>query len=227
MGPTAKTPGRKEVAKRSYSSSLREQQAADTRQRVVDAALELISSQHSSTVSMPEVAAHAGVSVMTVYRYFPTKSDLFRALGEYGRQVAMPVELPASVDELVESLPSSFERSLQMQGLTRASFAGGETAEARTMSRPNRLAQVDGALASTYPHLDADDRRRLQALTLLLTSPIACLHMGDTVGLSAEDAADAAGWAIETIVNRAVRSGAAHRVAKPGRARKGKNHDHD
>src|SRR5256885_9058880 len=61
-------------ATRSYDNSLRTEQAAATRERVVDAAVEVLS-QGADKLSIPAVAAEASVSVPTVYRHFPDRKS--------------------------------------------------------------------------------------------------------------------------------------------------------
>src|SRR5215471_40454 len=54
--------------------------APDTREAILDAALELVGTQGLADLSMDDLAAAAGVSRATVYRLFPGKSALFSAL---------------------------------------------------------------------------------------------------------------------------------------------------
>lgn len=51
-----------------------------TRERVLDAAYELVGQRGLADLAMEEVAAEAGVSRATLYRLFPGKSELFRDL---------------------------------------------------------------------------------------------------------------------------------------------------
>ena len=66
--------------KRTYRSPLRQQQVAATRERILRTCAELVAQRTSLDVSIPQLARAAGVSQPTVYRYFPTKRDLFGAL---------------------------------------------------------------------------------------------------------------------------------------------------
>src|SRR5258708_25627560 len=52
----------------------------DTRQQILEAALELVGRHGLAELSMDDVAVAAGVSRATVYRLFPGKSALFGAL---------------------------------------------------------------------------------------------------------------------------------------------------
>jgi AcrR family transcriptional regulator len=61
-----------------YRSTERtEARKAETRERIVSAALELVAAGGYVAAQVAAVAEHAGVAVGTVYRYFPSKSDLF------------------------------------------------------------------------------------------------------------------------------------------------------
>src|SRR5438309_5887514 len=51
-----------------------------TRQRILEAALRLLTSRSLSDLSMDELASEAGVSRANLYRLFPGKSALFRAI---------------------------------------------------------------------------------------------------------------------------------------------------
>ena len=59
--------------------SLRDEQRDLTRSRIVRAVLDLLETDSPATISVPAVAGRAGVSLRTVYRYFPTKADLIHS----------------------------------------------------------------------------------------------------------------------------------------------------
>jgi AcrR family transcriptional regulator len=60
---------------------LRSRQRDDTRRAILEAFIALLDEGNPVTVSVPAVAARAGVSVRTLYRYFPNKDDLMAAGG--------------------------------------------------------------------------------------------------------------------------------------------------
>jgi AcrR family transcriptional regulator len=66
--------------RRGYHSPRREQQAAATRQAILEAAQPLFEQHGYPATTMEQVAAEAGVALKTVYVAFTTKSGLLRAL---------------------------------------------------------------------------------------------------------------------------------------------------
>lgn len=71
-------------AARTYRSPRREQQAAQTRAAVLDAAVLLFAERGWAGTGMRDVAARADVSVETVYAGFGSKSELLKAAIEVG-----------------------------------------------------------------------------------------------------------------------------------------------
>lgn len=67
---------------RPYTSPLRQDQAAATRQKIVDAALNAFLEHGYAGATMQKIAASAGVVVETIYRTFDGKAGLFRAAVE-------------------------------------------------------------------------------------------------------------------------------------------------
>ncbi|GBQ92931.1 transcriptional regulator [Acetobacter nitrogenifigens DSM 23921 = NBRC 105050] len=59
--------------------SRREQRRIETHDALVDAAMSLLSSQGFDETTVDEIAATAGISRRTLFRYFPTKADIVTA----------------------------------------------------------------------------------------------------------------------------------------------------
>lgn len=72
--PDARKPGR------SYNSPRRREQAAATREAILDAAQTLFEREGYAGASVAQIAAAAGVSLKTVYLDFETKAGLLRAV---------------------------------------------------------------------------------------------------------------------------------------------------
>jgi AcrR family transcriptional regulator len=60
--------------------ALQLQPEPDTHQRILEAALQMLQTQTLTTLSMDELAATAGVSRANLYRLYPGKAALFRAI---------------------------------------------------------------------------------------------------------------------------------------------------
>ena len=65
-----------DVPSRPYRSPLRAEQALQTRDRVVRAAVDLLDETGVVDLAMGDVATRAGVSLRTVYRNFASRDDL-------------------------------------------------------------------------------------------------------------------------------------------------------
>jgi len=67
----------------------------NTRRAIVEAVAALLVEGDAGAVSVPAVADRSGVSVRTIYRYFPTKADLIAAVGVVDDPATTAGPLPA------------------------------------------------------------------------------------------------------------------------------------
>jgi AcrR family transcriptional regulator len=77
----------KSESKRKYNTSLRQELAQVTRQRILDAARRLLVKGSYSSVTMDDIAVEAGVAYQTVYSVFGTKLQLAHAMIDSGLHV--------------------------------------------------------------------------------------------------------------------------------------------
>jgi AcrR family transcriptional regulator len=179
---------------RTYDNRRREEQAAATRNRIVDAAAELVAESGSLDIVMADVATRAGVSLPTVFRHIPSKGDLFGALaGRAFRHVTEGLA-PSSPEELAAGVAQVYERSAEQEPLVRWLLASPLAATTPRPHRTERLGMIRTALGVAA---GADeDAQHVERIALLLSSPMAWLYWSDYLGLSAREAAETAGWAI-------------------------------
>ncbi|MDX6511455.1 MAG: hypothetical protein QOE36_959 [Gaiellaceae bacterium] len=71
--------------KRRYELRARAERQAETRQRIVEAAVDLHTSIGPANTSLSAVAARAGVQRNTLYAHFPDEATLFRACSGHWR----------------------------------------------------------------------------------------------------------------------------------------------
>jgi len=187
------------ASKRAYRSPLRRQQSAATRERILRACAELVSRRTSLDISVPELARAAEVSQPTIYRYFPTKHDLFNALATLQFEHVTAGIDPRSPEELAAALRTVFQRALDLEGLLRWTLATPLGAAGRP-TRAQRLAFLMRAAGVNADEPEAAEF--LPRVLLLLTSPIAALYWKDYLGLTTEEAATTAAWGIRVLTAR-------------------------
>jgi AcrR family transcriptional regulator len=140
----------------------------DQRGRILDAALELMSSQGSAGASMRQLAAACGLNVATLYHYFPSKADLLRSVIEerrYGERLAaeLPPIDPAKPPRkrLADLLEWLWANALTEEAVWRLlvgeGLRGEETAVAQTQELVAALAlALESWLRSDFPELTGD-----------------------------------------------------------------------
>lgn len=191
----------KDGTDRSYSSPLRAEQAAATRERIVDAAAELLQGGDAGAVSMQDVADRAGVSVRTVYRAFPTKEDLIDGVlaAIRARFESIAGTPPASEEELRRSVPGAVRSVYELEPLYRALFATPAGRQAHRRSAGEHTAHVAAAFADELRDLPPGQRRLIASVLHLVTSSSSVLFLKDYAGLDAEESAAAVGWALAAL----------------------------
>ena len=186
---------------RPYSSPLRAEQAAATRDRVVDATVALLREGDPSAFGMQDVAERAGVSVRTVYRSFPTKDDLITgvlvAINE--RLLAAAGDPPATADAFVESVGTVVPAILALEPLYQALFATAAGRESHRRTGAERLSAIEAAFADDLADLPAEQARRFAAALYLVTSSRSMFFLKDYAGLDAADTAIAVEWMVSTL----------------------------
>jgi AcrR family transcriptional regulator len=186
---------------RPYRSELRARHADETRSAILDAAVR-VSARGLATLSIPDIAREAGVSVPTVYRHFATKQDLLDAIYPHLERRAGRAALvvPTTIGELREGVRRIQNQLDSFDDLARASMASPAAEEGRHRSIPRRLALTRAMVDSVDPPLPPDTRDRIARLIVILTSSQSLRTWQDHLGLSADEVADE----IEAIVQAAI-----------------------
>lgn len=184
------------------TESLRDSHKRSTRDRIVRAVAELVTEAHPASISVPAVAARAGVGVATVYRYFPTKEALLDAstlvMGDEASITSLG-ELPRSFAELVEVLPRSFADVAAHLPLARNQLASPLGRELRRRRWEAKRAAMATALAGSGIDPASPEGQRFAAVADVLTSSTAVLELHDKGGIPVETAADHVLWALAVL----------------------------
>ncbi|HET6509062.1 MAG TPA: TetR/AcrR family transcriptional regulator [Baekduia sp.] len=94
---------------RQYRMRERAASTAATRQRIIDATLELYLEQWFDDITLKQIAARAGVALQTVVNHFGTKEDVAAAVLEYqaegrlARPPATPDDVAGAIDILIDN----------------------------------------------------------------------------------------------------------------------------
>jgi TetR/AcrR family transcriptional regulator, cholesterol catabolism regulator len=180
--------------------ALRKRQAEQIRVSVLEAIIAQLEAKLIDDVSMGDVAKAAGISLRTLYRYFPDRSSLLRAAGEhlYGSlgvpfDIAGPEQISASLLEAARKLSARPELARALVRTT----AGRAT---RSGVRGQRVEAVGTALKPLTDSVDADTARWATAVIAHLCSAASWVIISDESGLDESDAQRAVAWAIDTLI---------------------------
>jgi AcrR family transcriptional regulator len=189
---------------REYRSELRDQQAEETRSRILDAAMRVTADGFAS-VSIPNVAREAGVSVPTVYRHFKTKQDLLdglypHAIRRSGSALPPP---PKTVAEIRQGVIDYLGHLDSLDDLTRAAMASPASEEVRARSMPRRFDAFRPLVESIEPPLSKAARERIMRLIVVLTQSSALRMLHDHLGQSPEQVADDVDWFVRSAISAA------------------------
>jgi AcrR family transcriptional regulator len=181
--------------------SLRERQAEHVRTALLEAVASLLESTAPDNVSMADVANAAGVSLRTVYRYFPDRSSLLHAAGEhlYG-SLGVPYEI-AGPHDISASFREAARRLATRPALTRALVQTTTGRAARSAARGQRIEAIRAALRPLLDRHDADTARWATAVIAHLCSVVSWVSIADESGLDDDDAQQAVAWAIDTLLS--------------------------
>ena len=181
-------------------ASLRERQAALIRDAILEGLADRLDHDDPDDIVMPQVAAEAGVSLRTLYRYFPTREAMFDTVGDH---IVARLGLPRQIvgaDDIATVFLESARRGAQSPRLVRAMLWTRLGRRARSSHRRRRVESITAALGEVTSHLPLAEARRREGAIVYLSSLPAWITVSEECGLSAEDARLGIAWAIRTLV---------------------------
>lgn len=192
--------------KRGYASSLRDQAKQDTKDRILDAMVDVVTREGVHAFTVQNVANAAGVAHRTVYRHFATREALLDGLDALIERRA--AEMGIVSDQLgqvkVTDLPAmvgpgyrSFDvLSDAMRAYVVISVALGR----RVPGFDKRTRALRESLAKAYPALGAHGTRDAAGIIRLLFSTRTWFHLTSEMDMTTDVAARAVSWAIEALL---------------------------
>ncbi len=162
-------------------------------------------------LSVPLIAREAGVSVPSVYRYFPTKRDLVSALDDYANRKGSfsldefpPIETP---EDLARIVPLTFKRREAIESTLSAAMYSPLGYEMRRPEFEERARHLAKALAPAAMHLPKKEREWLTDVVFILNTFASVRAFRDYLGLDSSAAAERVAWAIRMLARGARAAG--------------------
>ena len=162
---------------------------------------ELLEEGDPSGLAVPEVARRSGVSLRTVYRYFPTRDDLFAATGEWIADRFLERQLPDRLAEIPANYAENAARFDEHQALFRAMALTAAGRSVRSRRRQQRLDHLRRALREVTEGLPEAESRRAFAVFAYLNNMLAWVTMRDEAGLDGKEVGAAVGWAMNVLID--------------------------
>jgi AcrR family transcriptional regulator len=185
-----------------YVSPLRQQYAAQTRTRILDAAIDGLKEGDLEGLTIAKVAADAGVTARTVYRHFQTREDLIKAVWpRMQTRLGIP-GFPQTVEALLAAPARIYPRFDAEAGAVRASMYSQAGREIRATANPARHQAMTSLVAQARPELDEAARRRRAAVIQMIGSSHGWACFKDYWGMGTEEAARAAQEAIAILLGQ-------------------------
>lgn len=189
------------MSPRQYSMTNRAEQAAKTRERILDAALSCYRENGVGGTSLQAVARRAEVSPATILNHFGSADELARiVVADLASAIRIPDDSewkeegrPARVHRLVSEMFEFYERSRPWFDIFRAELT---TATALREGEADYRRTVGELYTRVFGEALGDDR--IRAAVFGLTNPSTFVALRDA-GMSVRDAADLVG----DTVNRA------------------------
>ena len=179
--------------------SLRERRRQETAELILGAVLNLMAEAGIDGLTMEAVAERVGVSLRTIYRYFPDRASLLTAaLARHNE--AVPFASPTSPEQIGAAYGEVFPRFDDAPAIVQAVLAARVAGSVRWDARSQRIREIEEALAPACDRLPRQEAERATAVIVYLANALAWLSLRDESGLDGQQSGAAITWAIDTLV---------------------------
>jgi AcrR family transcriptional regulator len=198
-----------------YDQTGRVAQKRRTRQALVDAAHSLVADGMTPTVD--EVAAAAGISRTTAYRYFPSQRVLLAAA--FPEIEATSVLPPDAPDDPVERFEAVVEyvtehvvaTEAQQRTMLRLSLEADAEERAKLLLRQGRvIGWLEDALSPLRGRSSELDLRRLVLAVRATIGIESYVWLTDVAGLTQEDAVETMRWSASALLHQTLGEATKH-----------------
>ncbi len=198
---------------RPYRSSLRETQAQQTRELILDAIVDLLDNRHADEISTRQLAEQAGVSLRTVYRHFPDREALLNGVADRLATVMGTRTIEASlqtIDDLGPMVEKMYAANDDFAPLVRAEVLFNSDPARQAQESRNRTDKTLHLMKTTFPELDPRDQRHLVALIRTLTAGRNWLQLREGFGLTGTQSGTLVAWALNALLAEVRRGNLPH-----------------
>jgi AcrR family transcriptional regulator len=182
--------------------TLRSRQADVARDSIVSAAAGRLQREDPDSLSLAYVASDAGVSLRTLYRYFPTRDELLATAGE---RLFARLGVPVRIEDPTDVSGSFLAASARLAGhpeLARNLVRTTAGRQVRASTRRERVQAVEAAVAAVAgERLSPEAVRAAGAVVAYLCSSASWVTVCDESDLAVNEARAAVAWAIDTLID--------------------------
>ena len=184
------------------SPTLRDRQAAATREQILEVAMHQLGQGPRGAFSHESIADAAGMSARTVYRHFPDRASLLQALWERLRQ-ATQTQFPAAEEEILPMARSVFREFDANETLVRAVLNSPAGTEVRERGGVEGRAAFAQSLAPILEGLPEREKARIIAVFVAVYSAPFWQLLRDRGQLAGPEAEKAVSWALDSLLHAA------------------------
>lgn len=188
-------------AKLSRPTNLRDEYAAQTRERILSTLVKILQAKNVSDVSYAELATEARVAERTVYRHFPDKAELMIAAANWIDEHVFPFDESEKFEDTPTIVREIFERYDRWPNLAQLLAISRIGSPEVCDARKHVAANVKDGLKPFVEGLSEEEVLRTEAVVSYINSIMMWSTIRKEYGLSADKVADAHNWLFSLVLD--------------------------